>query len=245
MPNIYIGTSGFTYKHWQGIFYPKDLPEKDWLKFYSQKFNSVEINASFYHLLKATTYQRWARETPKDFIFVLKASRYITHLQRLKTNLPTLDNFLQPAKDLKEKLNCILWQLPAGLPADKKLLADFGKLLKSHPIAKNLRHAFEFRHQSWFHNNIYSILKFYNFALVIAHSHRWPVVIKSTASYVYLRFHGSTLYASDYSMTELKKWASCGQKFLKENQDFYAFFNNDAQGFALKNALQFRELLIF
>lgn len=243
MAKIFIGTSGFTYKHWKKVFYPEDLPEKDWLKFYSQKFNSVEINSSFYHLIKAATYQRWYNETPADFAFVLKGSRYITHLQRLKTDAQTLDNFLVPAKNLKEKLNCILWQLPSSLHANENILANFCKLLKSHKIAKNLRHAFEFRHQSWFNQKIYSLLRTLNFALTIAHSNRWPVVIESTADYVYFRFHGSELYSSSYSSDELKNWAVQAKKFLKTNKDLYAFFNNDARGFATKNAFEFRELI--
>ena len=236
---IYVGTSGWNYPHWKEIFYPKGCSQKNWLGHYVKFFNCVELNVTFYRLVKEETFQNWYQRTPKDFYFVTKGSRFITHIKRLKDINQSLDLFLGNASGLKEKLKSVLWQLPPNFKKDIRVLRSFFKLLKR----TNLRHSFEFRNDTWFGQEVYRIFKEYNFCLSIAHSPRFPCQRVITADFLYLRFHGAdSLYGSDYSDKELKEWASFARQF-KKDKDIFAFFNNDAQGFAVRNALKFRDLL--
>lgn len=245
MPKIFTGTSGFSYKHWGGgTFYPENLTPNRWLQYYAQDFNTVELNVSFYRTPKESTYKKWRQETPRDFTFALKGSRFITHLRKLVADSFSLDRFLEPAGVLQEKLNIVLWQLPANFRANKERLENFCRLLKNHPMASKIRHSFEFRHPSWFAEEIYHVLRKYNSALCIAHSNRWPCQETTTADFVYLRFHGGqALYSSNYQALELKVWAEKCQAWLKQNLDIYAYFNNDAGGFAVENAKTLKTML--
>jgi len=154
--------------------------------------------------------------------------------------------FFDYAGELKEKLGPVLWQLPPGMKADKQRLKDFCRLLLELSSPKNVPQVFEFRHSSWFCEDVYAILKKHKFILCIAHSSRWPrpEEVIATGNMVYLRFHGGEeLYGSNYSDRELNTWAQEAKKWLKEKKPVYAYFNNDAHGFAPKNALRFREIL--
>lgn len=243
MKNIYVGTSGFSYKGWSEKFYPKDLPQKKQLEFYTAHYNSVEINSSFYHLPKKSTFESWKKRTPADFCFAIKGSRYITQMLKLKEADEAVENFFENADALKTKLSVVLWQFPASFRANKERLEHFSQLLRSNKTGKNTRHAFEFRHQSWFTEDIYKILRKHNFSLVIAHSEKWPVADEVTSDFIYLRFHAAPdLYASSYSDEELKQWAQ-KTKEIASGRDVYAYFNNDARGFAIPNAQTFREML--
>lgn len=236
---IYVGTSGWNYQHWKGIFYPKGLAQPKWLEYYIKFFNCVELNVTFYRLVKEQTFENWRGKTPDDFRFVVKGSRFITHIKRLKQVVQPLDLFLGNALGLKQKLALVLWQLPPNFKKDIERLEAFFKLLKK----TNLRHSFEFRNDSWFDQEVYRLFREYNYCLCIAHSPRFPCERVVTADYLYLRFHGpESLYSSDYPDRELKTWAKFAREF-KKDKDIFAFFNNDAQGFAVKNALRFRELL--
>ena len=236
---LYIGTSGWNYKHWRGVFYPEGLPVGRWLEHYIKFFNCVELNVTFYRLVKKETFQNWREKTPGDFYFVTKGSRFITHIKKLKDINQPLNLFLDNALCLKDKLASVLWQFPPSFKKDVKLLISFFKLLKK----TNLRHSFEFRNDTWFDKEIYRIFKEYNFCLCIADSARFPCQKVVTTNFLYLRFHGAgLLYSSNYSDKELKDWARFAREF-KKNKDIFAFFNNDAHGFAIKNALRFRELL--
>jgi len=233
----FIGTSGWNYSHWQGIFYPEDLAENKWLLYYTNFFNCVELNVTFYRLPKKEIFLNWYKKTPKDFFFVAKGSRFITHIKKLKDIEKPLDLFMRNVAYLKEKLVACLWQFPPQFKKDIKRIENFLKLLKKTGI----RQAFEFRNTSFFMQDIYSLLKKYNFCLCIAHSEYFPCVKEITSDFIYLRFHGGNLlYSSNYSDKELKAWADFAQSTKK---DIFAFFNNDAQGFAVKNALRFKELL--
>jgi len=242
---VFIGTSGYSYLHWwDGVFYPSHLPQRKWLEFYAQSFNTVELNVSFYRLPKKATFEGWHRRTPEDFVFAIKGSRFITHVKKLKDCQEPLKLFLENASGLKEKLGVILWQLPPGLHLDRERLRDFCRLLCGNEISRGIRQAFEFRHPSWFCREIYDLLQEHNFSLCIAHSQRWPCQGVVTAPFVYLRFHGGTvLYGSNYSDGELEEWSSKAQRWLDEGRTIYAYFNNDAHGFAVQNALSFRRLL--
>ena len=239
---LYIGTSGWVYSHWQGIFYPKSLPSKNKLKYFSKHFKTTEINYSFYHLPRFSTYQNWHSQTPEDFLFSVKASRFITHIKRLKGVKTAWKTFLENTLHLKEKLGPILFQFPPSFKATKeniKRLEDFLRL-----ITKNkLRYAFEFRHKTWYEKKVYKLLKKYRVALVIADSPRYPRADVITANFVYIRMHGSkVMFSSNYTKKELKDLSQTIRKWLKQRKDVFVYFNNDAYGYAIKNA---KELLKF
>jgi len=247
---LYIGTSGWVYGHWEGIFYPKDLPSKDKLKYFSQHFKTAEINYSFYHLPRPATYQKWYSQTPADFIFAVKASKFITHIKRLKGVKTAWRTFLENALNLKEKLGPILFQFPPSFKATEeniKRLEKFLSLITTHQLINSSTHqlkfAFEFRHKSWCDKKIYNLLKKYKVAWVIADSPRYPKAEVVTCDFVYIRMHGSKiLFFSKYTKKELKELGDKIKKWLKQNLDVYCYFNNDAYGYAIENA---RELLKF
>jgi uncharacterized protein YecE (DUF72 family) len=250
---IYIGTSGWIYSHWDGIFYPEDLPSQNKLKYYSSYFKTAEINYSFYHLPRPGTYQKWYAETPADFIFSLKASRFITHIKRLSGVKEAWRQFLKNALYLKEKLGPILFQFPPSFKATsenfkrlEKFLKDVSQkdqINKSTPVyLLILRFAFEFRHKSWCDEKIYQLLKKYNAAWVIADSPRYPKAEEVTADFVYIRMHGSkVLFGSKYTKKELSSLAQKIKNWLKQKLDVYCYFNNDAMGYAVENAKTLKE----
>lgn len=239
MSKIYIGTSGWTYEHWQRVFYPSDLPRTKRLDYYTHNFNTVELNASFYHLPKPETFYNWQKQTPKDFIFAVKASRYITHIKKLKNCKEPWKRFIDSAKELNGKLGPILFQLPPFLKIN---LENLGKFLKTLP--KKYSYVLEPRHESWFCEDLYKILKKHRVALCVADSPYWPCKEIITSSFIYLRFHGGTdLYGSNYSKKELKDWAEKIKKWKNKKMDIYAYFNNDACGYAVVNAKQLKQIL--
>jgi len=243
MRSVFVGTSGFSYDGWIKNFYPKDLPKTQWLEFYAQHFNSVEINNSFYHLPKKKTYESWRTRTPDDFRFVIKGSRYITQFLSLIDTEDAVKKFFEPAAALDEKLEVVLWQLPPQLRGDVNRLKDFIAILRKNKIAKRVRHAFEFRHASWFEKETLEVMKDNNCGFVIAHSNRWPSMEAVTSDFIYLRFHGAPqLFYSNYSYTSLKGWAAKAKKWSR-GKDVFAFFNNDAGIFATKNANTLKRLL--
>jgi len=236
---IYAGTSGWSYPHWKNVFYPEALSQRNWLDYYVKFFNCVELNVTFYRLLKKEVFENWYKKTPADFYFIAKGSRFITHIKKLKDIEQPLDLFINNASGLKHKLCVVLWQFPASFKKDVDKLNTFFKLLKK----TKLRHSFEFRNQTWFDEQVYELCREYNFCLCIADSDRFPCEKVITADYLYLRFHArGSLYNSNYSGKQLKDWAKFAAEF-KKGKDIFAFFNNDGQGFAVKNALKFRELL--
>jgi len=238
MPGLYIGTSGWNYPHWRSVFYPKELRQSEWLQCYVRFFNCVELNVTFYRLVQKKTFQNWYKNTPKNFYFVTKGSRFITHIKRLKSVKESLDLFLNNALGLEAKLAAILWQLPPSFKKNIVRIESFLKILNKTKI----RQVFEFRHDSWFDAETVALLKKYNACLCIAHSNRFPCLREVTADFLYLRFHGGhSLYGSDYSRQELGEWAAFARSV--KVRDIFSFFNNDACGYAVKNAQQFRQLL--
>jgi uncharacterized protein YecE (DUF72 family) len=240
---ICIGTSGYNYPHWwNGTFYPSDLPQKKWLEFYAEYFNTVELNVSFYRLPKKEVFQGWYKRTPKRFVFALKGSRFITHIKRLKDCREPVSLFFDHASPLKEKLGAVLWQLPPRFKFQKERLEEFCVLLSTLPRSKLHRHAFEFRDESWFCNEAFGILEDFRFAFCMAHGSGLPFIEKITSHFLYLRFHGGdVLYGSDYSDKELKQWAGNIQDWSKKDRTAFVYFNNDAYGFAVKNALSLKK----
>jgi len=237
---IFIGTSGWTYDHWQGIFYPDDLVKTKWLDYYCQHFDTVELNASFYYLPKPQTFVSWRKKTPDNFLFSVKASRYITHIKKLRNIKEPWKRFITSAKELKEKLGPILFQLPPSLKVNPKVLEDFLKILPK----KRYCYTIEPRNQTWFCEKVYKTLKKYNIALCIASTPNYPTTEIVTANFVYLRLHGSKdLYASKYTEKELKNWARKIKKWQSQNLDIYVYFDNDAYGYAVENAKRLKELI--
>lgn len=240
MASVFIGTSGFSYSHWQGIFYPQDLKQKDWLRYYAQHFDTVEINATFYHQMRPQTFTKWRKTVGLEFVFSIKGSRFITHIKRLKDCKEPLGKLMVGIRALRTiPYEVVLFQLPPRWPANEERLKDFVKILP-----KDFRFAFEFRDKSWLCKEVYKILKEANCALVIQDSPYWPTEEVITADFTYLRFHGSKrLYSSNYSDEELKNWAKKIKKWLKEGLDVYCYFNNDAMGYAIENAKTLKELV--
>lgn len=242
---ILVGTSGYSYAHWaHGVFYPKGLAQNKWLEFYCQKFNCVELNITFYRLLLPSLFERWNKRTPKDFKFIVKGNRFITHINRLKDIEEPLKKFQETLVPLKEKIDGVLWQFPPGFSKDKNRLQRFCDSLETTQLLSKKRHVFEFRDESWFDKEIYQILEDHNFCLCFADSTKNIGEKVLTADFVYLRFHGRTSrYSSNYSGRELKEYAQETKNWAKDMKVTYAFFNNDAKGFAPYNALTFRQYL--
>ena len=235
----FIGTSGFFYRHWKGIFYPEGLPQKKWLEFYANSFDTLELNSTFYHLPKENTVKAWVNRTPDNFVFSVKASKFITHTKRLRNVEESLQLFIQRAALFGNKLGVILFQLPPSMRKDMTLLKNFLSLLD-----KNGQYAIEFRDKGWLSDEIYDTLKEYNVAFCISDTPRYPYAEVVTANFSYIRLHGHTaLYASDYTKDQLTHYANLIKKWSKNNITSYVYFDNDFSGYAVKNALQLKKLL--
>lgn len=229
---IHIGTSGWSYKHWAGRFYPEGIKKNKWLSHYSKEFDSVEINSSFYHLPGEKTFINWKKNTVKNFIFSVKACRYITHIKRLADCQEPLERLFNASKGLGEKLGIFLFQLPPNLKKDKSKLKNFLELLP-----ENYRYAFEFRNKSWFTEEIYALLENSGCAVVISSSPEFPYAEKITTDICYIRMHGhDALYNSCYPEKELEKVAILIKKNLNKNIENYVYFNNDVKAYAIYNA---------
>ena len=240
MARAFIGTSGFSYSHWKdGVFYPKGLSQREWFSFYASQFDTVEINSTFYRLPRVEVFEGWYKKAPKDFVFVLKGSRFLSHVKKFKDPKEPWEIFYEKALILKEKLGPILFQTPPSWQKDLSRLQNFLKI-----VPKNLRFAFEFRHPSWFNEEVYEVLKKFNACLCFVSSPDWPTAEVFRADFIYVRFHGEErLYSSDYSDKKLKEWAQKFKKWLKDGRDVYAYFNNDALGYAPENAKTLKRFL--
>ncbi|UCH44261.1 MAG: DUF72 domain-containing protein [Nitrospiraceae bacterium] len=240
MPKYRIGCSGFLYDSWKGAFYPDNLPHKYWLTFYMQKFNTVELNVTFYRLLKKEAFERWYKDTPPEFSFSLKGSRFITHVKKLKDVELPLSTFFNATAPLMEKLEVVLWQLPPNLKLNMTNLEDFIDNIKVYPV----RHVFEFRHKTWLSKKVLKLLAASNIAVCMAD---WPEFIDDlpvTADFVYLRRHGEGgSFATNYSPEQLKQDAKRIKEYLKMGKDVYFYFNNDAFAYAPKNAIELKAIL--
>lgn len=239
MAEFRVGTSGWHYEHWREIFYPSALKREEWLRYYARRFDTVEINNSFYRLPDRSAFAAWAEKVPRGFSFAVKASRYITHMKKLESSGAALTRLLENASGLGEKLGPVLFQLPPRWKANASRLEKFVASLPGGG-----RYAFEFRDESWLTDDIYHILENANCAACIADSPSFPRTRRVTADFVFLRFHGGgDLYRSGYTPKELRKWAAFSRPLLRDGLDVYAYFNNDALGYAPRDAAVFRELL--
>jgi uncharacterized protein YecE (DUF72 family) len=236
---IHIGTSGWNYKHWLGPFYPERFPAQDMLEFYARHFDTVELNNSFYHLPTANSFEKWRDITPQDFVFAVKASRFTTHMKKLKEPTSSTDKFFAAAEKLEEKLGVILFQLPPRWKVNLERLSEF---LQAMP--REYRYAFEFREESWFTSEVYDLLKKHSVALCVYHMKGWNSPIEVTADFVYVRMHGTeTQYGGSYSLKMLEEWASQIRQWQSESKDVYVYFNNDPEAQAIRNALTLKEMM--
>ena len=245
MAQAFIGTSGWTYPSGKGLFYPADLPSARFLEFYKNQFSTTEVNYSFYHLPKPATYQKWAAQVPDGFVFAIKASRLLTHTKRLNGVEEPWRIFLHNARSLGSRLGPILLQFPASFRYDPGRLAEFLNMTRTvAPEADSLRLVFEFRHASWFVDEVYGLLSDHRAALCIADSPTYPRQEVRTSNFMYFRFHGRIqLFASNYTKTDLSKDVTKMRQYLHEGQDVYAYFNNDAEGYAVANARMLTEMM--
>jgi uncharacterized protein YecE (DUF72 family) len=231
-----IGTSGFHYNHWKGVFYPNGLPKSKWFSHYAKHFDTVEINNTFYHLPSASAFDCWKEQAPPGFLYALKFNRYGSHWMRLKNPRATIGNFLNVARRLEEFLGPILVQLPPHWHVDADRLDNF---LAAAP--RSLRWAVEFRHPSWLCPEIYAVLQRHHAALCVHDMIKnHPRVL--TSEWTYLRYHGDH-YATTYSPQKLAAEAKWIKRQLGSGMDVFAYFNNDAQGYAVRDATNLKRYL--
>lgn len=243
LPQLRIGTSGWSYRHWQGVFYPPDVKPQHYLEYYASQFDCAELNASFYRLPKPQTVAGWLNRTPEHFRFCLKLSRLITHQKKLVNVEEPLAVFFERFRELIPKLGPILIQLPPGLRFDRKKGVAFFELLRTQ--YPQYAYALEARHESWLTEEALKLLETFGIAFVIADSGgRFPYKEAVTAPFVYLRFHGpQNLYASDYPEQMLQEFAQKIARWRSQGREVWAFFNNDVGGYAVKNAMMLRQLI--
>jgi uncharacterized protein YecE (DUF72 family) len=236
---IYIGTSGWHYKHWKETFYPKGVKEPQFLEYYLKFYNTVEINNSFYHLPLPHTFDQWRKSVPDHFLFAVKGSRYITHMKKLSDPLESLEPFIKNVSLLKEKLGIILFQLPPGWKYNETRFAEFTEALPAE-----FRYAFEFRNHSWYNESAYTILKSHNMAFCIYEIDHHLSPILSTADYVYVRLHGPEgKYAGSYTDAALRQWADRCKQWHIQGKDVFFYFDNDQLGYAAFNAIKLKEMI--
>lgn len=245
MSRLLLGTSGWTYASWKGPFYPKDLPSRSFLKFYAAEFPTTEVNYSFYHLPKPSTYERWRTLVPDHFVFAVKASRFITHIKRLHDATEAWQTFVQNASVLGPHLGPILFQFPPSFRVDQDRLHRFLEMVEAtEPQSRPLRLVCEFRHDSWFTDEIYRLLHRHGVALCIADGPKHARRDVLTADFAYIRYHGrNKMFASDYRDKELAEEADQIRRYRREGLDLFVYFNNDALGYAIKNARSLRALI--
>jgi uncharacterized protein YecE (DUF72 family) len=269
----FVGISGYDYKPWRGRFYPEALPARRWLEYASRRFNSIELNGTFYSLKSPAVFQRWASEVPeRDFVFAIKGGRFITHNLKLRRSETALGNFFASGVlALGARTGPFLWQLPATYSFDAERLDGFMRQLprdarEGEAVARQhdhrlrrgalteaaanvpYRHAFEVRHPSYFHEEFYSILRAHCCGFVIADSAgKFPIAYEVTADFVYVRLHGSQeLYVSGYADAELDEWAGRIKMWRSPRggaRDVYVYFDNDAKVHAPFDAARLIERL--
>ncbi|MBI4611794.1 MAG: DUF72 domain-containing protein, partial [Candidatus Rokubacteria bacterium] len=241
---VFIGTSGYAYPHWRGLFYPERLAQREWLRFYAGCFATVELNNPFYRLPEAKTFRAWRDAVPKGFVCAVKASRYITHIKRLKDPEEPLGTFLARARLLEHALGPVLFQLPGNFHADLLRLDHFLDALARQRFVQGLRAVLEVRHPSWLERQATDRLATAGVALCLADWAECPVEGPVTADFVYVRRHGTSVrYGGSYPTRRLKEDARQIGGWLREGRDVYVYFNNDEAAFAVQDSRRLLELV--
>jgi uncharacterized protein YecE (DUF72 family) len=236
---VRIGTSGWVYKHWLDLFYPRTIPGAEQLPFYAQHFDTVEVNFSFYRLPERTVFESWRERTPEGFLFAVKGSRFLTHIKKLKEPEEPLQRLMERAGGLEEKLGPILFQFPATWKQDLERLETFLVAMRAYP---QQRFTFEFRHRSWLVPEVYALLEGAGAALCLPVSPNVPLDVRLTAPWTYIRMHQGR-HGTGYTDPELQLWADRIQGFLQDQMDVYVYFNNDPGGHAIYDGRHLSELL--
>lgn len=241
--NIHIGTSGWSYKHWKGIFYPPKLKATEWIRFYSDNFRCTEINGSFYKLPTEETVTEWTKKVPADFIFCPKMSRFLTHMKKLNDPEEPLQRFFGIFEPMKKMMGPVLLQLPEVLKFNYDKTEHLYHLMKSK--YEEYDFVMEVRHPSWLQAESLTLMAKFDIGLVISQSgERFPYSEMITAKNIYIRFHGpQALYASSYSDTMLKDFVKKFKKWEKQGHTIWAFFNNDIHGYAIQDGKRLLKIL--
>lgn len=235
---FFIGTSGWSYKHWDIKFYPKDLAKKDWFEFYTRNFKTVEINYSFYRWPRESIIRKWYKLAPKEFYFTMKAPRTITHIKKLKDINDKVGDFYKLTDLLQDKKGCHLFQLPPFIKYNKRSFETIKNFCESlNPKEKNV---IEFRHRGWWKDKVYNMLKKYNITFCIVSGLQMPDDIIITTETAYFRFHGRK-YVTNYSDEELKNYSNKIKEL--DCKKIYCYFNNDNNAYAPYNAKKLINLL--
>jgi uncharacterized protein YecE (DUF72 family) len=237
--HVHIGTSGWHYKHWRGPFYPQDLPPPKMLAWYADRFDTVEINNSFYRLPSSEALAGWRRQTPPNFCFAVKASRYITHNRKLKDGAETTDKFISQVRELGKRLGPVLFQLPPSWRVNVERLEGFlSELPGTH------RYVFEFRNETWNTPEVYAVLCRHNAALCIFELAGFQSPLEVTADFAYVRLHGpGNKYQGDYSQAQLRTWTKRIEAWRNALKHIFIYFDNDQAGFAAKNAMELKRMV--
>ena len=238
--NIHIGTSGWQYGHWRGPFYPEGLSKNSFLAYYAERFQTVEINNSFYQLPKKETLTQWRDKVPEGFIFSFKASRYITHMKKLKDPEASLSRMLDVLPALDGKLGPVLFQLPPRWGFDPDRFYDFLEALPSE-----YRYAFELRDPSWLDSRVYDALTEVGAAFCIYEIGGRISPKEITADFVYIRLHGPTdePYKGQYTTQTLSGWAGAISAWVRQGREVFCYFDNDEAGYAAQDALRLQDML--
>lgn len=242
---VHIGTSGWQYRHWRGLFYPTDVPQRLWLEHYAERFATVEVNNAFYRLPEAGTFASWAERTPDDFVVAVKASRYLTHVKRLRDPAEPVGRLLERAAHLGRALGPLLLQLPPTLHADVVLLDEVLAAVaeastRLAPTVPAVRVAVEPRHPSWYADAVADVLSRRGAAFCLTDTPARRSPVWRTASWGYVRFHeGRASPSPCYGRRALATWAECLASCFGRGDDVYAYFNNDTSGCAVRDARRF------
>ena len=237
---VHIGTSGWHYDHWRGPFYPEKMKAADMLDFYVRQFDTVEINNSFYRLPPINALKNWHDATPPGFCFAVKGSRYLTQMKKLKDPKPGLAKFFSRIENLGKKVGPVLFQLPPGWKCNAERFESFlGALAKKHVCA------FDLRDLSWHNQTIYALLRRYNAAFCIYDLAGFQTAAEITTDFTYVRFHGPLrkAYQGRYERQCLAGWARRIARWRDSLKDIYVYLDNDQQGFAALNALEFKKMV--
>ena len=229
---IRVGTSGWSYDHWTGVLYPEHLPVAERLRFYTTRYDTVEIDATFYRLPSEKAVRGWRDAAPPGFAFAVKGSRLITHFRKLDGVAEALGVFLDRVSLLGSALEVVLWQLPPQMPHDVGRIEHFLDTLPRDSV----RHAMEFRDEWWLRDDVLDALRARNVAIVHVSSDAMPEDRTTTADFAYVRFHGTASYHGAYAAPALKPWAEFLVEQARLGRDCYAYFNNDAEGHAPRDA---------
>jgi uncharacterized protein YecE (DUF72 family) len=238
-PELRVGCSGWQYRHWRGNFYTEELAQSRWFSHYALTFDTVEINNSFYRLPDAATFEKWRAQAPPRFLYAVKASRFLTHMKKLKDPEEPISRFFENARHLGRRLGPILYQLPPRFPINLERLEHF---LKALP--KRYRHTVEFRDTSWYDDRVYALLRRYRVSLCLHDMEDSSTGAIAVGPFIYVRFHhGTKKYGGRYDEARLDSWAEWLAARHTDGMDVFAYFNNDTGGHAPRDAVRLRQAL--